>query len=203
MSDGVLNMESPIWHLIALVVGSLLTLFITWLAKRSEFKSQAKRLFLEKRISRIEGLYEIFSEGQLISWMPPDKAYYQIFDSPVKISQWRNKLMVYANSNSLYFTKDILVEMVFYNNLLKQINRQIIVEDYSPEDLKLFCHKYFDEFQDIFSNTSSIIMNYFENEITINYKLNRPTEKDYKKAFMRLNKLRLIIENDLTQMYRV
>lgn len=193
------SMDNPFWYILAILIGSLLTLTITWMTKKSEYKNEAKKVFLERRIERHEELYQIVSEAQIISWMPGDKVYFQIFESPDKMNLWVNKLIYYSNSNSLYFTKDELVELIFLSNLFKQINVQINAEKYTPEQLKMFCHVNYKELQEIFSNTSSVIMNYFENDISLDYKLNKPTDKDYDACFRRINNLKLIKDNNLQQ----
>lgn len=193
------SMDNPLWYILAIMIGSLLTILVTQITKKSEYKNEAKKIFLERRIERHEELYQILSEAQLISWMPGDKVYYQIFESPEKMNLWFNKMINFANSNSLYFTKNVMLELIFLNNLFKQINVQINTEKYTPEQLKMFCHINYKELQEIFSNTSSVIRNYFENDISLDYKLNELNDKDHNARLNRINNLKLIKDNNLQQ----
>lgn len=193
------SMDNPFWYLIALVFGSLLTLIISSLTRKKELVNEAKKVFLERRIERNEDLLRIFSEAQMISWLPGDRPYFQIFESSELMNAWFDKMIRFANSNSLYFTKDILVELAFINNLFKQLNTQIKAENYNPIDLKNFCAKYYIELQEIFSNSSAKMIGFFENDLTLNYKLNQPVEKDYVNTLKRINGLKIIQENNLTQ----
>ncbi|WP_425422242.1 hypothetical protein [Phaeodactylibacter xiamenensis] len=66
-SNSFFRMDNPVWYLITIIVSGLIGLFYTHLGKRKEAKTDAKKVFLEKRIDAHQELYEIFSKAKIIT----------------------------------------------------------------------------------------------------------------------------------------
>ena len=102
-NNNFFKMDNPLWYVLTLIIAGYFTYLLTKKAKKEEIATEAKKLFLDKRINCHNEIYEFFFKGMLTTNISGQstKVYYIIFNSSTELNDWFDELLNFASKNKL------------------------------------------------------------------------------------------------------
>lgn len=187
LSEGNYNfftVENPLWYVLTLIIGGSIAFIFSSKQKRSESITEAKRTLLDKRIEKHSELFKIYSESKLVTNPTGhhDKLYFKIFESYVTMSNYYDTLLTFALENQVFLSKSVLFQINIQNNLRMHIDHVYNGDKMTDHVLKTFAIKYYKDLDDLSEPLGKAITDFFEKEISLNYKFSRLTDKELENA---------------------
>lgn len=194
----IFDKDSPIWNILFLVIGALLTYFLSTKQKQKDTIIEAKKAFLEKRIEAHMKLLDIIASARMTTGPSAHVTvnYFIIFKDRDTMNLWFDNVLQFMLQNKPLLSKKVIIQTVALNNGRKIIEFIRTKNKMNTEAcLVNFGIKYFKDFQKIFSALEDAIQYFFEKEINLKYSFPVLSETDYNEAENFIKSLHFIKDN--------
>jgi hypothetical protein len=178
--DQFYTLENPVWYVLTIILSGLIAIIVSNFQKKGESVTEAKRVFLEQRIQAHSKLFIIYSKSKIVINLKHDTnyVYHQIYKSYDTMSNWYDELLIYSAENQAFLSKNVNKQINIQNSLRKHLDYLYKVSIKSDENLIVFATKYYKDLDDILEILGKSIAQFFETELSLNYKFGSLDQKD-------------------------
>ncbi len=189
--------DNPIWYVLTLIITGLIAYIFATKQKKNESVTEAKKVFLEKRIEKHNELFKIYAKSKIVTnpTTTSTSTYHKVFETYRSMNDWYDDLLTFTAENNVYLSKSVLKEVSLQNNLRKHIDYLYNQNSMTDTQLKNFAIKYYKDLASTFDTLGKSIANFYEKEINLTYNFGVLADSDFKQTQKTLYSYSIISDN--------